>query len=110
MIRNCDSHHNTGGFSGTDSHGTLVDHNNFYDNALGFTTDVFTAPGHPGFPQHGNLIEDNNFYSNNFNPYQPGSRRRAVHRRSGRHRACGSPAATTTSCATTTSTTTGAAA
>jgi hypothetical protein len=69
VIRYCDSHHNTGGFSGTDSHGTLVTHNNFYDNALGYTTDVFTAPGHPGFPQHGNVVEKNNFYGNNFNPY-----------------------------------------
>jgi hypothetical protein len=73
VLRYCDSHHNTGGFSGTDSHGTLITHNNFYDNALGYTTDVFTAPGHPGFPQHGNVVVDNNFYSNNFNPYLPGS-------------------------------------
>ena len=73
VLRFCDSHHNTGGFSGTDSHGTLVTKNNFYDNALGYTTDVFTAPGHPGFPQHGNVIVDNNFYSNNFNPYVAGS-------------------------------------
>lgn len=69
----CDMHHNTGGFSGTNSHGTWVDHNNFYDNALGFTTDVFTAAGHPGFPQQGNVVENNNFYDNNFNPYQAGS-------------------------------------
>jgi len=73
VLRYCDSHHNTGGFSGTDSHGTLVTKNNFYDNALGYTTDVFTAPGHPGFPQHGNVVVDNNFYSNNFNPYAAGS-------------------------------------
>ena len=73
VFRKCDSHHNTGGFSGTNSHGTLITKNNFYDNALGYTTDVFTAPGHPGFPQDGNVIEDNNFYDNNFNPYQPGS-------------------------------------
>ena len=73
VFRWCDSHHNTGGFSGTNSHGTLISENNFYDNSLGFTTDVFTAPGHPGFPQHGNVIEKNNFYSNNFNPYQAGS-------------------------------------
>ena len=72
-VTNCDLHHNTGGFSGTDSHGTRIDHNNFYDNALGFTTDVFTAAGHPGFPQQGNIIEDNNFYENNFNPFQAGS-------------------------------------
>jgi hypothetical protein len=73
VLRRCDSHHNTGGFSGTDSHGTLIAHNNFYDNALGLTTDVFTASGHPGFPQHGNVIRHNNFYSNNFNPYQQDS-------------------------------------
>jgi hypothetical protein len=73
VLRRCDSHHNTGGFSGTDSHGTQIAHNNFYDNALGLTTDVFTASGHPGFPQHGNVIRHNNFYSNNFNPYQQDS-------------------------------------
>ncbi len=72
-IRNCDSHHNTGGYSGTNGSATHVDHNNFYDNALGFTTDVFTAPGHPGFPQQGDLVENNNFYDNNFNPYVAGS-------------------------------------
>jgi hypothetical protein len=72
-IRNCDSHHNTGGYSGTNGNATFVNHNRFYDNALGFTTDVFTAPGHPGFPQQGDLIEDNEFYDNNFNPYVEGS-------------------------------------
>jgi hypothetical protein len=72
-LTQCDLHHNTGGFSGTNSSGVRIDHNNFFDNALGFTTDVFTAAGHPGFPQHGNVIEDNNFYDNNFNPFQPGS-------------------------------------
>ncbi len=72
-LTQCDLHHNTGGFSGTNSSGVRIDHNNFFDNALGFTTDVFTAAGHPGFPQHGNVIEDNNFYNNNFNPFQPGS-------------------------------------
>jgi len=69
VFRWCDSRHNTGGFSGTNSHGTLITENNFYDNSLGFTTDVFTAPGHPGFPQFGNTVEKNNFYSNNFNVF-----------------------------------------
>jgi len=72
-VQYCDLHHNTGGFSGTNSHATLVSHNNFYDNSLGFTTDVFTAAGHPGFPQDGNVIEYNNFYSNNFNSFEEGS-------------------------------------
>ena len=69
VFRWCDSYHNTGGFSGTNSHGTLVTENNFYGNSLGYTTDVFTAPGHPGFPQFGNTVEKNNFYSNNFNVF-----------------------------------------
>jgi hypothetical protein len=72
-IRDCDSHHNTSGYSGTDGNAVHLDHNNFYGNALGFTTDVFTAAGHPGFPQDSDLIEDNNFYSNNYNPYAAGS-------------------------------------
>ncbi|WP_460364698.1 right-handed parallel beta-helix repeat-containing protein [Actinocorallia lasiicapitis] len=72
-IRLCDSHHNTSGYSGTDGNATWLHHNNFYDNGLGFTTDVFTAAGHPGFPQQGDLVENNHFYGNNFNPYLPGS-------------------------------------
>ena len=68
-IRYCDSHHNASGYSGTDGNATHLHHNNIYDNALGFTTDVFTAPGHPGFPQDSDLVEDNNFYSNNFDAY-----------------------------------------
>jgi hypothetical protein len=44
-------HHNVGGYSGTDGNAVHVNHNDFYDNANGFTTDVFTAPGHPGFPR-----------------------------------------------------------
>jgi hypothetical protein len=70
-MRFCDSHHNASGYSGTDGNATWVHDNNFYDNTLGFTTDVFTAPGHPGFPQDSDLIEKNNFYSNNFNIYLP---------------------------------------
>ncbi len=72
-IRDCESHHNASGYSGTASNAIHVDHNDFYDNALGFTTDVFTAAGHPGFPQDSDLVEDNNFFSNNFNPYVEGS-------------------------------------
>ena len=70
-------HHNASGYSGTARNSVHVHHNNFYDNALGFTTDVFTAAGHPGFPQDSDLVENNNFYSNNFNPYAAGLRRRA---------------------------------
>src|SRR3954451_14495888 len=72
-LRNCDSHHNASGYSGTDGNAVHIHNNEFYDNALGFTTDVFTAAGHPGFPQDSDLIENNDFYANNFNPYVNGS-------------------------------------
>ncbi|MGZ5346460.1 MAG: NosD domain-containing protein [Solirubrobacterales bacterium] len=72
-IRFCDMRHNTAGYSGTDANAVWMHHNDLYDNANGFTTDVFTAAGHPGFPQDSDLIENNEFYSNNFNPYLPGS-------------------------------------
>ncbi|MGH2923695.1 MAG: hypothetical protein ACRDKH_06685, partial [Solirubrobacterales bacterium] len=68
-ITRCDMHHNTAGYSGTAANAVWLHHNDFYDNALGFTTDVFTAAGHPGFPQDSDLLENNEFYSNNFNPY-----------------------------------------
>ena len=70
-IRRCDMHHNSAGYSGTAANAVWVHHNDFYDNALGFTTDVFTAAGHPGFPQDSDVIENNEFYDNNFNPYLP---------------------------------------
>ena len=70
-IRNCDMHHNTLGYSGTDGNAVWVHNNAFYDNSEGFSTDVFTAPGHPGFPQDTDLLENNDFYSNNFNTYLP---------------------------------------
>ena len=73
QLRRCDMHHNVAGFSGTAANAVWVHHNDIYDNALGFTTDVFTAAGHPGFPQDSDLVERNNFYSNNFNPYEEGS-------------------------------------
>jgi hypothetical protein len=68
-VRFCDTHHNASGYSGTDGNAVHLHHNNIYDNVLGFTTDVFTAAGHPGFPQDSDLVEYNNFYSNNFDAY-----------------------------------------
>ena len=71
VVRRCDMHHNAAGYSGTAANAVHLYENDFYDNALGFTTDVFTAAGHPGFPQDSDRLEDNEFYSNNFNPYLP---------------------------------------
>jgi hypothetical protein len=70
-LRTCDMHHSAAGYSATDGNAIWIHDNEFYDNTLGFTTDVFTAPGHPGFPADSQLIENNNFHSNNFNLYLP---------------------------------------
>jgi hypothetical protein len=70
-LRDCDSFHNALGYSGTDGNAVWIHDNNFYGNTQGWSTDVFTAPGHPGFPQDSDLIEKNDFYSNNFNSYLP---------------------------------------
>jgi hypothetical protein len=72
-VRYCDLHHNMAGWSGTNGNAVWVHHNNFYDNALGLQTDVFTAAGHPGFPGDSLLIEHNVFRSNNFNLYTASS-------------------------------------
>lgn len=72
-VRKCDMHGNLAGLSGTNANAIWIHDNNFYDNALGITTDVVTGAGHPGYPGDSLLIEDNNFYSNNFNPYAPDS-------------------------------------
>jgi hypothetical protein len=69
QVRWCDLHHNMAGYSATNGNAIWVHDNNFYDNALGLTTDAVTGAGHPGFPGDSQLIEDNNFYSNNFNLY-----------------------------------------
>ena len=70
-LRNCDMHHSALGYSGTDGNAIWVHDNEFYDNTTGFSTDVFTAPGHPGFPQDSDLVENNNIHDNNFNTFLP---------------------------------------
>ena len=118
-------HHNLLGYSGTDGNSVWLHDNNFYDNSEGFSTDVFTAPGHPGFPQDSDLLEHNNFYDNNFNSYLPQCAAGQKPGPNGPNQGCsdviptepipvgtgcGSREATRTWCATTASTTTGAAA
>src|SRR3954468_17745199 len=70
-LRNCDMHHSALGYSGTDGNAVWVHDNQFYDNKMGISTDVFTAPGHPGFPQDSDLVENNVFHYNNFNTFLP---------------------------------------
>jgi hypothetical protein len=63
-IRNCNSHDNNIGSSGTAGNGTLFHDNRFHHNAIGVTADSF-AGGHPGQPQDASKWTDNLIYSNN---------------------------------------------
>jgi hypothetical protein len=69
IIRNCDSHHNTIGMSGTAGNGTWAHDNRFHHNATGVTTDSF-AGGHPGMPQDNSKWSHNLIYSNNVNLFE----------------------------------------
>ena len=66
VIRNCNSHDNNIGSSGTAGNGTLFHNNRFHNNAIGVTTDSF-AGGHPGQPQDASNWTNNLIYSNNKN-------------------------------------------
>jgi len=65
-VRNCNSHKNNIGSSGTAGNGTWFHNNRYHHNAIGMTTDSF-AGGHPGMPQDSSKFEDNLIYSNNLN-------------------------------------------
>ena len=67
-IRNCISHHNVLGYSGTQGNHVWVHDNEFFDNALGFVSDSETD--HPNYPQNNLVFERNKVYDNNFNPYR----------------------------------------
>lgn len=65
-IRNCKSHHNALGYSGTAGNSVWIHDNEFYDNGAGIVTDSFVG-GHPGMPQDHLWIENNRIYANNQN-------------------------------------------
>ena len=66
-IRNCKSHHNVIGYSGTQGNYVWVHDNEFYDNATGMTSDSETD--HPNYPEQNLQVERNRIYENNFNVY-----------------------------------------
>jgi hypothetical protein len=68
-IRNCSSHDNTLGYSGTAGNSVYAHDNDFSRNATGASMDsVF--PNHPGLPQDHAWFEDNRIYANNENYYE----------------------------------------
>lgn len=67
-IKNCSSHHNLLGMSGTAGNSLYVHDNKFFENSAGISTDSAFA-NHPGLPQGYSTFENNEIYSNNQNYY-----------------------------------------
>ena len=86
MIRYCDSHHNTGGFSGTDGNGTLITNNNFYDNALGLHDRRLHRARPPRLPAARQPDREQQLLLQQLQPLRRRLGRRAVHPGAGRHR------------------------
>jgi parallel beta helix pectate lyase-like protein len=70
-IRNCITHHNALGYSGTQGDHVWVHDTKFYDNALGLASDSETD--HPNYPENNLTLERNQFFDNNLNPYSTDS-------------------------------------
>ena len=70
IIRRCDLHGSSMGYSGSMGNAVRVTNNRIYGNANGLTTDTISAPGHPGFPADGMKIDHNWFYANNLDVYR----------------------------------------
>ena len=67
-IKNCSSHHNLLGYSGTSGNSVYVHDNKFFNNTGGISMDSL-FPDHPGAPQGWSTFENNEIYSNNENYY-----------------------------------------
>ncbi len=95
VIRYCDSHHNTGGFSGTDEP-RHPDRRTTTSTTTRWASRPTCSPrsGHPGFPQHGNVIRGTTTSTRTTStPTSPAATwSRSSPRRSAP--GCGSPAAT----------------
>lgn len=68
-IRNCYSHHNLLGYSGTAGNSVWAHDNDFSSNAVGLAMDSL-FPSHPGLPQNHSRFEDNLIYNNNEDYYR----------------------------------------
>ncbi len=67
-IRNCYSHDNLLGYSGTAGNSVWAHDNRFVDNSVGIATDS-AFPNHPGLPQNHALFERNIIGNNNADYY-----------------------------------------
>lgn len=68
-IRDCRSHHNLLGYSGTAGNSVWAHDNEFFANSVGIAMDS-AFPDHPGLPQDHGMFENNNIHDNNRNYYR----------------------------------------
>ena len=69
VVRWCDMHGSTLGYSGSMGNSVRITENHIYGNTTGISSDTLSAPGHPGFPADGMQIDNNLIYSNNLDLY-----------------------------------------
>ena len=69
VVRECDMHGSTLGYSGSMGNSVRITENHIYGNVTGIASDTLSAPGHPGYPADGMLIDHNLIYSNNLDLY-----------------------------------------
>jgi hypothetical protein len=68
-IRNCNSHHNLLGYSGTAGDSVWVHDSDFFANGAGISMDS-AFPHHPGLPQNHAKLERNRIHDNNTDYYR----------------------------------------
>ena len=69
VIRDCDLHGSTLGYSGSMGNAVRITSNHIYGNTTGISSDTLSAAGHPGFPADSSQIDHNYIYSNNLDLY-----------------------------------------
>jgi hypothetical protein len=69
VVRKCDLHGSTLGYSGTMGNAVRITDNHIYGNLTGIASESLFAPGHPGWPTDSAEIDHNYIYSNNLDLY-----------------------------------------
>jgi hypothetical protein len=70
VIRDCDLHGSSLGYSGSMGNAVRITHNHIYGNTTGISSDTVSAAGHPGYPADSSEIDHNYIYSNNLDLYR----------------------------------------
>jgi Right handed beta helix region len=70
VIRRCDLHGSSLGYSGSMGNAVRITDNHIYGNTTGISSDTVSSAGHPGYPADSSEIDHNYIYSNNLDLYR----------------------------------------